>query len=271
MDSQRIKKFLDRASERISLSMPEKALVFTPAKRNGLGGWNNYAQAAFGDIDVGFGTGYDAFVSGKTDRRRFWMAFYFTRKWRTDLAQVFRGAQSFNTQDLVGGNFLYVKPDAVPERLDLIREEVFGGIWISRYWPECQLPSMAMVASQSRRFFSDVGGQLDFLASASKGKNEGRDLVQGTYWASRRDRAFRASQLRKLKHKCEACGFRRSFRGKKVIDLHHVRPLAGGKWRRPSAETVLVLCPNCHRTAHLVSPPLKLRDIKALVSPGSVK
>ncbi|MDW1578888.1 PIN domain-containing protein [Vibrio sp. Vb2880] len=48
-------------------------------------------------------------------------------------------------------------------------------------------------------------------------------------------------------NECEACGFR--FEGdKNMLEIHHVLPLSKGG--SDSTDNMVLLCPNCHRTAH---------------------
>lgn len=65
---------------------------------------------------------------------------------------------------------------------------------------------------------------------------------------------------------CEACGFSDTLDG--MFDAHHLQPLAAGV-RESRADDLVVLCPTCHRWAHVKAPdllsPLSVSEIaKAL-------
>lgn len=65
---------------------------------------------------------------------------------------------------------------------------------------------------------------------------------------------------------CEACGFSDASDG--MFDAHHLQPLAAGV-RESRADDLAVLCPTCHRWAHVKAPdllsPLTVSDVaKAL-------
>ena len=49
--------------------------------------------------------------------------------------------------------------------------------------------------------------------------------------------------------RCEACGFRHAER--RMFDVHHLNPIAVGGARRTRETDLAVLCPRCHRWAHL--------------------
>lgn len=52
---------------------------------------------------------------------------------------------------------------------------------------------------------------------------------------------------------CEACGFCDTLDG--MFDAHHLQPLAAGV-RESRADDLAVLCPTCHRWAHVKAPDL---------------
>jgi hypothetical protein len=52
---------------------------------------------------------------------------------------------------------------------------------------------------------------------------------------------------------CEACGFGDTLNG--MFDAHHLQPLAAGV-RESRADDLVVLCPTCHRWAHVKAPDL---------------
>lgn len=69
--------------------------------------------------------------------------------------------------------------------------------------------------------------------------------------------AERSPELRKAaklknrqggKQHCEACGFRDE--DGRLFDVHHLKPIALGE-RHTSEHDLVVLCPTCHRSAHL--------------------
>lgn len=67
---------------------------------------------------------------------------------------------------------------------------------------------------------------------------------------------------------CEACGFSDTSDG--MFDAHHLQPLAAGV-RESRADDLVVLCPICHRWAHVKAPdllsPLTISEVtKALGS-----
>ncbi len=61
---------------------------------------------------------------------------------------------------------------------------------------------------------------------------------------------------------CEACGFSDTLDG--MFDAHHLQPLAAGV-RESRADDLVVLCPTCHRWAHVKAPdflsPLTVAEV----------
>lgn len=90
----------------------------------------------------------------------------------------------------------------------------------------------------------------------------------------RQDRSFafrkRNSRLiqackRRDNYECQACGFRQKVNGLYIIDCHHTNPLGLTDSVRVTRLSQLVcLCPTCHRIAHTRTPPLTVKEIKAL-------
>ena len=63
---------------------------------------------------------------------------------------------------------------------------------------------------------------------------------------------------------CQACNFRLTINGVRIIDCHHHEPLSTGEDARITKEDDLVcLCPTCHRIAHTSRPPLTVDKIQA--------
>ncbi|MDD2867214.1 HNH endonuclease [Neomegalonema sp.] len=74
--------------------------------------------------------------------------------------------------------------------------------------------------------------------------------------AKRRNRERHGGRLR-----CEACGF--PYADPRMFDAHHKTPLRAGE-RDSSAEDLAILCPTCHRQAHLSPNRLIPHDVAAL-------
>lgn len=260
------KAYLSKLRGTLPAALPEESLAFRWLAPNDLGGWNTYSTISVpgGRADLGFGI--DSFLSGDPRRLRLWMAAYFTRKWNPVLAKAFKACPGIGNGDIVHGRTVHVAAGAAPQRFSLLRESIFGGTWISRYFDEGELPSAALLGSQVRRFLADVRSAVEPHVREGRASLEGRDLVQGSYWSRRSDRVFRDAHLRKLGHRCQACRYRLVVRGKAIIDLHHMKPFSGGRWRRPTPKTVLVLCPNCHRVAHTATPPMGLAALTRRVA-----
>lgn len=72
---------------------------------------------------------------------------------------------------------------------------------------------------------------------------------------------------------CAACGMRMSDRygtlARDLVEVHHLNPLASLDAPKPvDPRTELVpLCPNCHRVAHLATPPLLPSQIRDSLRP----
>lgn len=69
---------------------------------------------------------------------------------------------------------------------------------------------------------------------------------------------------------CEACGllFRDRYgqRAAHYCEVHHLLPLAQLKAEQETLlEDLAILCANCHRVAHLKTPPFKVKQIRAML------
>lgn len=87
----------------------------------------------------------------------------------------------------------------------------------------------------------------------------------------RASRANRAACIAIYGLVCAACGMRMSDRygeaARDLVEVHHLNPLACMEAPTPvDPRTDLIpLCPNCHRVAHLASPPYSPEQIRALI------
>ena len=48
------------------------------------------------------------------------------------------------------------------------------------------------------------------------------------------------------------------------LDVHHLHPLADGGERLTALTDVAVLCANCHRLAHMASPPVPIEALRSM-------
>lgn len=64
---------------------------------------------------------------------------------------------------------------------------------------------------------------------------------------------------------CQACGFRLNIRGKFVIESHHLNPLSVSGEVGSSVDSLISLCPTCHRIAHMRQPPYSVEEIARIV------
>jgi len=76
-----------------------------------------------------------------------------------------------------------------------------------------------------------------------------------------RNSSVRKNALQHYGMKCMSCGF--LPRDSRQLDVHHLHPLSEGE-RRTSLDDLAVLCANCHRLAHSVSPPIPIPELKRL-------
>src|SRR5579859_2165215 len=60
-------------------------------------------------------------------------------------------------------------------------------------------------------------------------------------------RALREEAIKQSRDRCAICG--RSLEGGKLAQLHHIVPIGNGGSN--SLQNLQVLCPNCHRLAHM--------------------
>lgn len=102
-------------------------------------------------------------------------------------------------------------------------------------------------------------------AAPYKGGMEG--IIRETIAFNRsRDRGLVAAVRKRDDWRCQACGFRRHFQGKFIIDVHHFYPLADGE-QAASSEDCICLCPNCHRLAHTQRDrPIPLDELRRIVA-----
>ncbi|HDZ3749554.1 TPA: HNH endonuclease, partial [Vibrio cholerae] len=59
--------------------------------------------------------------------------------------------------------------------------------------------------------------------------------------------------------------YKMQINGKYVIDCHHTNPLATTGKINTELGTLVCLCPNCHRVAHLKRPPYTVAELKELI------
>lgn len=81
----------------------------------------------------------------------------------------------------------------------------------------------------------------------------GRSTV--TYSKAERDPAVRRTALKHYGFKCMRCGL--VPRVESQLDVHHRDPIAEGQ-RRTTLADLAVICANCHRLVHSVSPPMPI-------------
>lgn len=108
-------------------------------------------------------------------------------------------------------------------------------------------------------------GATTVSAAPYKGGLEG--IVRETLALNRsRNRGLIEAVRKRDNRRCQACGFRREFRGKFIIEVHHLYPLADGE-RAASSEDCICLCPNCHRLAHTQRDrPIPLDELRRIVA-----
>ena len=75
-----------------------------------------------------------------------------------------------------------------------------------------------------------------------------------TYSKAERDPATRRAALKHYGFKCMRCGL--VPRVESQLDVHHLNPIAEGGERRTTLADLAVICANCHRLVHSVSPPM---------------
>lgn len=266
MQRAKAKAYLSKLRRALPAALPAEELAFRRLAPNDLGGWNTYSTLSLPGIQADLGIGIDSFLSGDPHRLRLWMALYFTRRWDQIVARAFKNSPQITDDDIVDGKVLHVAQGAAPDRFNLLRESIFGGTWISRYLGEGSLPKTASLASQVQRFLGDTRAAMAPFIRVPRAVREGKDLVQGEYWVRKTDHEFRKRQLQMAGNRCQACGYKRLVGRTAVIDLHHIKPMADGKWRTPKPSSVLVLCPNCHRVAHTATPPMGLAALTRRVA-----
>lgn len=82
----------------------------------------------------------------------------------------------------------------------------------------------------------------------------------------KRDRDMVIKAKERDNNQCQACLKILKFDGKFIIDCHHKNPLALTGETVTKLDDLVCLCPNCHRLAHLRTPPLSLKKIKKIIS-----
>ena len=118
--------------------------------------------------------------------------------------------------------------------------------------------------------------QLDILASDLVGwielSPEGRKFLR-THVATERNPKNREFVLR-LRGKnltCDGCGVdlaeEYSAQHERVVEVHHVRPLARGPQQAKGTADFNVLCPTCHRVVHYQrEEPLRIEELRGLLA-----
>ncbi len=97
-----------------------------------------------------------------------------------------------------------------------------------------------------------------FLESWQEGEVEERLKKE-----RKRNRQYRPRVFEVYGTNCMACGYVPPQTD--VMDVHHLDPIAEGE-RKTTIEDLVVLCPTCHRHAHIESPPIPMERLKVLVS-----
>ncbi|WP_421235511.1 HNH endonuclease [Aeromonas enteropelogenes] len=64
------------------------------------------------------------------------------------------------------------------------------------------------------------------------------------------------------------CSYKVKINETYVIDYHHTNPLATTGETKTELDTLVCLCPNCHRVAHLKIPPYTVLELKELIVPS---
>lgn len=93
---------------------------------------------------------------------------------------------------------------------------------------------------------------------------EGYKLDSSILRTARNQKLANEAKLRD-KHTCQVCSYKMQIHGKHVIDCHHTNPLATTGKIKTELDTLVCLCPNCHRVAHLKSPPYTVSELKELI------
>lgn len=82
-----------------------------------------------------------------------------------------------------------------------------------------------------------------------------------------RDPAVRRAALLRHGRVCMGCGFKPTVDSQ--LDVHHLDPIAEGE-RKTTLDDVVVLCANCHRLAHAVTPPMPMEELRVILRGGSL-
>ena len=104
-----------------------------------------------------------------------------------------------------------------------------------------------------------IGAIVSLLPTHGRGRMEGQKIVQ-TVETYERDESLRLDCLKFYGYKCQVCEFDFEMNygpeGKGFIEVHHIERLADRQLSETNPITDLIpLCPNCHRMAHLRTPP----------------
>lgn len=101
---------------------------------------------------------------------------------------------------------------------------------------------------------------------------EGRMTVRTVKQRQRNQRLVQDKKLRFARSQghlyCEVCGFDfAAVYGADYIEVHHTRPLAllEEDEQYTQLDSLRLLCANCHRVAHLRTPPYTIEELKTLI------
>jgi len=120
--------------------------------------------------------------------------------------------------------------------------------------------------AMEQNIVTDKNRQNESMTNLSQDTQLGISVLEGvlkeyTFNRGSRNRKVVNERLKKDGYTCQACTFRYENDGKYIIDCHHLTPISEGI-TITNINSLVSLCPTCHRIAHLKSPvPYNLDEI----------
>ena len=145
-----------------------------------------------------------------------------------------------------------------------------------------QLFRLRQLATESGQVFNDIWygdvfrpqtatDFIEFLEDETS-YQEGQTVVRTMEQRRRSQQLVRRAKERHLAQNgrllCEVCGFDFNHQyGVDYIEAHHTDPIASSmEGRETTMNDLHMLCANCHRVAHLRTPPYTLAELKHMLS-----
>lgn len=138
-----------------------------------------------------------------------------------------------------------------------------SGSYITSHYTDITLHSSYVLSLLDSFYGKGLGFEL-YQSIDDESAIEGYKLDSGILRTARNQKLTKEAKERDS-YTCQACGYIKVVNGRHIIDCHHKNPLSSTGEVKTSLDSLVCLCPNCHRIAHLKTPPYEVSELKRLV------